>query len=365
MPDSSPEAKPESTPSLSVAEKYPCPTCGGLLNFDPKSGKLKCPYCGAEEEIPDAMAETVEEHSFEGFLMRAKSQTWGMQLTSIKCETCGATTQVNDRISAMNCPFCDHPLVIDNAQLETDAIKPESVLPFQVDPQKMTDALRAWIRRRWFAPSDLKKYWEKGKVQAIYLPYWTFDARTHTSWTAEAGHYYYVKENNQEVRKVRWEFATGERDDFFDDELLCASKGFSAALLSQIEPFNTQALKPYRSEYLAGYLSERYALGPREAWQGAQQRIYSKLQSFCARDVPGDTQRNLQISPTFSDIKIKHTLLPVYIGHYFYQGKNYPFFANGQTGKIGGKTPLSWVKILMVVLGLILLLVLYGYFNNS
>lgn len=364
MPEN--RSEPGSPPPVvtSAEQKYPCGTCGGLLNFDPKSGKLKCPYCGAEEAVPKAAQATVDEHSFEGFLNRVKTQSWGLQLASIQCQSCGAITQTSDKVSAMNCPFCDHPMVLGNERLEADAIRPESVLPFQIDTERLGQALRAWIARHWFAPSDLKKYWQKGKIRSIYLPYWTFDTQTHTQWNAEAGYYYYVRENNQQVRKVRWESASGARDDFFDDELLCASKGFSPALLAKIEPFNTKELKPYRSEYLAGHLSERYALGPKEAWKGAQERLYAKLQMLCARDVPGDTQRRLQIYPTFADIKIKHTLLPVYIGHYHFKGKDYPFFVNGQTGKIGGKTPISWVKVLMVVLGILLLLVLYGYFGE-
>lgn len=362
MPDSTVPGA-ENSPSISSGEKYPCATCGGILNFDPKSGKLKCPYCGAEQAVPDSPS-IVEEHSFESFLVCVKTQDWGLKISSIRCEACGATTQTNDKVTAMNCPFCDHPMVVGNEQVAEDAVRPESVLPFQVDREKLMEGFRAWLKSRWFAPSDLSKYWQKGKIRSMYLPYWTFDASTSTRWTAEAGYYYYVEENNERVRKVRWEPAAGSREDFFDDELLCASRGLAINLLNTIEPFNTKELKPYRSEYLAGHLSERYSLGPREAWQGAQSRIMAKLRAACAKDVPGDTERNLQIYPTFSDIKIKHTLLPIYIGFYEYNGKIFPFYANGQTGKIGGQTPLSWVKILLTVLLVLTLLILYGALKN-
>src|SRR6185369_15621078 len=131
MPDQPTDPGTETPPPISSGEKYPCATCGGILNFDPKSGKLKCPYCGAERAVPDSSS-AVEEHSFESFLSHAKAQDWGLQLSSIRCEACGATTQTNDKVTAMNCPFCDHPMVVGNAQLAEDAIRPESVLPFQV-----------------------------------------------------------------------------------------------------------------------------------------------------------------------------------------------------------------------------------------
>ncbi len=341
------------------ANKYPCPQCGGILNFDPKSGNLKCPFCGAETPVPKDAAPQVEEHSFASFLQQVKAQHWGLELNSVQCQACGAVTQVNNAVTAMNCPFCDHPMVLSNAPTANDTIRPESVLPFQVDSEKLMESLRSWIRSHWFAPSDLVKFWQKQKVNSIYLPYWTFDARTHTAWTAEAGYYYYVRENNQDVRKVRWQPASGERDDFFDDELVCASKGLPLNRLQAIEPFRTSELKPYHSEYLAGHLSERYAIGPQDAWQGAQGRMMGKLRVLCAHDVPGDTERNLQIYPQFSDIKIKHTLLPVYIGHYEYNGKSYTFLANGQTGKISGESPLSWVKVMLTILVLLFLLGFY------
>jgi len=363
MAESNPAPVPDQADS-ELANKYPCPQCGGILNFDPKSGNLKCPFCGKETPVPKDAEPTVEEHSFEGFLNRMKTEHWGLDLTSIHCEACGAVTQVNNNVTAMNCPFCDHPMVLRNDPTSQDTIRPESVLPFRIDSEKLMEGLRAWIRSHWFAPSDLVKYWQKEKVNSIYLPYWTFDANTHTPWTAEAGHYYYVRENNQDVRKVRWEPASGARDDFFDDELFCASKGLPTSLLQAIEPFHTAELKPYHSEYLAGHLSERYAVGPQEAWQGAQARMMGKLRMLCARDVPGDTERNLQIYPQFTDIKIKHTLLPIYIGHYEYNGKSYSFYANGQTGKVSGESPLSWVKVLLTVLGIIFLFVLYAWLKN-
>ena len=41
----------------------------------------------------------------------------------------------------------------------------------------MTD----WLGRLWFAPNGLQAYARKGRrLSGIYVPYWTFDARTAT-----------------------------------------------------------------------------------------------------------------------------------------------------------------------------------------
>ncbi|UNT93472.1 Trm112 family protein [Allobaculum sp. Allo2] len=31
--------------------EYKCSNCGGELQFDPESGKLKCPFCGRVQEL--------------------------------------------------------------------------------------------------------------------------------------------------------------------------------------------------------------------------------------------------------------------------------------------------------------------------
>ena len=43
--------------------QYKCPSCSGIMAFDPKAGKLKCPYCGtiASEEELEKQGQTVTE----------------------------------------------------------------------------------------------------------------------------------------------------------------------------------------------------------------------------------------------------------------------------------------------------------------
>ena len=67
--------------------------------------------------------------------------------------------------------------------------------------------------------------------------------------------------------------------------------------------------------------------------------------SRCSRDVPGDTQRDLSVRTTLSEQTFKHLLCPLWIGSFKYKGKVYPFVVNGQSGKLYGDKPWSWVKI--------------------
>ena len=51
------------------------------------------------------------------------------------------------------------------------------------------------------------------------------------------------------------------------------------------------------------------------------------------------------------DVTFKYLMLPVWMSHYEYKNKTYHFMVNGQTGKVGGKTPLSFWQVLLAVIG--------------
>jgi hypothetical protein len=50
-------------------------------------------------------------------------------------------------------------------------------------------------------------------------------------------------------------------------------------------------------------------------------------------------------------------MLPVYVGNFRYNKKQYNYFVNGSSGKVGGKTPLSALRIVGVTLFAIALIV--------
>jgi hypothetical protein len=199
-------------------------------------------------------------------------------------------------------------------------------------------------------------------MNGIYVPYWTFDARVHSDWTAQAGYYYYETEyyteqdsegntvqKSKQVRHTRWEPAWGARNDHYDDILICASKGLPDKLAGKLRTFDTVALQAYQPSFLAGWKAEEYAVTLNDGWKQAVTHIESQQKNRCSKDVPGDTQRSLNVVNTYSDETFKHILLPIWIAAYRYNDKVYRFLVNGQTGEVTGKAPLSVVKIVLFV----------------
>jgi len=265
-----------------------------------------------------------------------------------------------------NCEFCGSPALVDYEELKAP-IRPQSLLPFKVPQAQVREQIRRWYASKWLAPGKLKSRALVDTVHGIYLPYWTFDAHVVCPWRAEAGHYYYTNEtyrDNQgrtqtrQVQHVRWENASGTVTHFFDDEPVPGTQGVRHDLLRKIEPFPTPDLVPYDAAMLSGFVVEHYQVVLLDAAERSIQQMRATLQALCAQQVPGDTHRNLVISPTFSERTFKHVLLPVWLLTYTFGAKPYQVLVNGYTGKMDGTYPISWLKVAaLAVLALIVLMV--------
>ena len=121
-----------------------------------------------------------------------------------------------------------------------------------------------------------------------------------------------------------------------------ATRGVDHGLLRQVEPFPTGDVVPYDTAYLSGFVVERYQINLEEAAAASQAQMHAALEGLCAREVPGDTQRNLQIQPQYSAQTFKHLLLPIWLLTYVYGSKTYHVVANGYTGEIAGHYPKSF-----------------------
>jgi len=372
------------------AKKYPCPQCNAELVFSAAKERMVCNYCGYEAPVSEAgsmtevqtetvidqaTVDTIEEHDLsEGLRIADKPEGWGTETRSFKCGSCSATISVEPNLSATVCPFCGSHHVLEQEQ-SSRVLKPESLVPFQIDQKVAIEKFRSWLGRGWFRPNEVKRIAQNAdaRVQGIYIPFWTFDAQTYSKWHAEAGYYYYVTEQytvtvdgkrqtqTRQVRKTRWEPASGSHDEFFDDVLVYATKSVNERILERIYPFDTTKLVPYRPQYLAGWRAEEYQIDLETGWQSGQEIIKDRLQAACAQEVPGDTHRNLRVQTRFQDITFKHVLLPVWLASYRYSNKVYNFMVNGQTGKVKGEAPISWWKVaLTVLIVLVLLACIFG-----
>jgi hypothetical protein len=340
--------------------KFACPACGGEATWNPAKQKLVCPFCGTESPPPAAVAGGIAEHDLAEALRglaRGGRAEWQAAKRSVRCQSCNAISVLDPKRQAQNCEFCGSAQLVPYDE-QGPALRPESVVPFRVSESDARDRIRSWYGKLWLAPNALKRRALTDTVHGVYLPYWTFDARVHAEWTAEAGRFYYTTETYQEngqtrtrqVQHVQWFPASGSLDHFFDDDLVCASVGIHPDLLRQIEPFPTDQLRPYDAAYVAGWVVERYQVDLAAATERARAGMNARLQALCAAQVPGDTHRNLQVQAAYSAQTFKHVLAPVWLLSYTYGAKGFQCVINGASGAIAGEYPKSPWKIALLVL---------------
>jgi ribosomal protein L37E len=356
-------------PVTGSAARFPCRNCGAQTTWDPDADAMVCAHCGASVPVPRGEG-TIVAHEFSEAGTAARGL--GLDVRVARCARCGAQVTFDDRSTSRACVFCGSPQVLEQAA-NRNALRPESLVPLDVGRARVEKEFQAWTSRLWFRPSALRNL-RSFEAVGIYVPFWTFDAKVHSDWSADAGYYYWVTEPTvvivrgrptvqmRQVRKIRWEPASGGRDDVYDDLLVHASKGLPEKLAAELGRFDTSALVPYRPEYLAGWHAEEYAVDLESGFAVGKQRIESTQEGRCGGDVPGDTHRNLRVRNTIRDPRWKHVLLPLWSLTYTYAGKDFPVLVHGQTGRVVGEAPYSWVKILLLVLALVGLGVLALFF---
>ena len=161
-----------------------CPACAAPLAFDPKTQQLGCKHCRANYPI-EAAGVIERPIDFDNWSREEKGSSVVQQVQSVKCETCGGTTQVAANVTAGKCPFCKSPFVKPPTQV--DVIRPHAVAGFTVDRDRASADLQKWIGSRRFAPKALKTEASVDKVAGMYIPLWRFTADTDTEYDGERG----------------------------------------------------------------------------------------------------------------------------------------------------------------------------------
>ncbi|MCH5272803.1 MAG: hypothetical protein J1E35_03945 [Lachnospiraceae bacterium] len=345
-----------------------CPCCGGIMDFDPAVGNLHCPYCDHIEEI---LAEGEEDVSAEEQDFLTEEQTgncnWGVETKTVLCKACGGEMVYDALEIAGECPYCGSNQVMEAKGENT--LAPGGVCVFKLDAKQAAEKFKAWIKKRWFCPKEAKETATPKEMKGLYLPYWTFDTDTVTQYSAEYGINTSKKNAKGEtVTVTNWYRCSGTYREFIDDQAVCGTTRHEQGLLNGIQPYRTSDNKVYKPEYIAGFASERYSIGLKDAWEKAKSLITNRLRTNITRKIEterhADSVRSVRLKTSYSKIKYKYLLLPVWMASFKYKEKLYQFMVNGQTGKVSGKTPLSPVKVAFSVIGIILVIALLWWISN-
>ena len=157
-----------------------CKNCGGNLVFDPNSQKLKCPNCESlfdfkknKGQIKHYISDVEENFS--------KHQAWAKKLRLFRCQECGAEVAMDNLNITTACPYCGNDYVAESETLV--GLKPDVVIPFEFDEEGASARFISGVKKKLFVPSTLKKKLPVNKIRGIYIPAFTFDNDTFTTYS--------------------------------------------------------------------------------------------------------------------------------------------------------------------------------------
>ncbi len=348
---------------IEKAYSYPCPGCGGKLAYSAEKKKISCGYCGYAEDYSRANDQLIENPLDEAVLAAPKQDVEDLGKKVFDCEGCGSKFMVESDKVKVKCGFCGSHNVNVEA-FDHQYIKPAGIIPFQVSRRIAEERFEKWIKKGWFHPTKLKRLAVMDDLHGIYIPFWTYDAMTDSQWSGQAGYHYYetqkVRVNGQwqmqQVQKTRWQNKSGNLRHFFDDVLVVASHGLQQKDIDRMFPYKLGEVVNFDPKLMLGWEGEIYDIEVDEGFKKADRIMDRRLRDLCSIQLGGDEQRGLHIQSKKYLKTFKHIILPVWISSYRYQNKLYHFTINGQTGKVGGKKPISPFKVLFAVMIFILII---------
>ena len=355
---------------------YQCPACTGPLHFDGKIGKLKCDYCGSSftlqeaedyyreknkkaveadreahkkaDEAEAAAAAAAKEAGYEG-----DASGWGSDAAHMRaynCTKCGAELICDETTAATSCPYCGNNTVIPGKFAGVD--RPDYVIPFKVDKKQAVNAFKNYYKGRKLLPSSFESENHIEEIKGVYVPVWMFSGRIEGNAEYETYEESRRRDRDEEIvtRKYYEVFREGEMS--FEKIPVDASTRMPDDLMDSIEPFDYKEMRPFAMEYMPGYLANKYDVAKEESRGRADDRAVQSFRAALKDSVKNyNSVRVMKQKEKIHPDKAEYGMLPVWLLSSNFQGKNYLFAMNGQSGKMIGALPISKAKLAAWVIG--------------
>ena len=343
---------------------YQCPACTGPLHFVGSSGKLECEYCGstydvaeiealyAEKEQKAAEAKTAADEKKTAEQKDAQQSDWDASglsgdwgadaagMRSYSCPSCGAELICDETTAATSCPYCGNPSVVPGQF--SGSLKPEFVLPFKLSKDDAVKALKAHYKGKPFLPRAFCSENHVQEIKGLYVPFRMFDGEAEGCATFEATRSRSYTSGDYEVTETDHFDVFREGSIAFSKVPVDASSKMPDDYMDSIEPFDYSDLKPFSTAYLPGFLADKYDVSVEDSHARADARCESSLVSALSQSVSGyESCVPISQDVTLHRGKVHYALLPVWTLHTKWNGKDYLFAMNGQTGKLVGNLPTS------------------------
>ena len=112
--------------------------------------------------------------------------------------------------------------------------------------------------------------------------------------------------------------------------------------MDAIEPYDYNELRAFSTAYLPGFLADKYDVSQQDSMARIETRAENSAEMELRNTVSGYEAVHLQDrSFRFRKSNMKYTLMPVWMLSTKWNGRNFLFAMNGQTGKLIGDLPVD------------------------
>lgn len=330
---------------------YKCPCCGGNLVFDSQLQKLRCPSCDSRFEM-DTFREYAE--IVEAAEKREDTYEWKTEEKAAEyrreedgriiytCPSCGGEIEADATTAATACPYCDSPVIL--SQKVSGDVRPDIVIPFQIDKDKAKEAYREFCRKKKLLPKEFLSEQRMEELTGVYVPFWLFSCHAEGSINYDARQIKKWKDSTYEYTQTDYYLVSREGRVYFEHVPVDGSVTMDDAYMESIEPYDMTKAVPFEEGYLSGYSADKYDVSQEESRPRAEERIRRSFEEILDNSVDRKryhivTKKNQHIGCT--DGTVKYGLLPVWTLQVKYKDQLYWFTMNGQTGKAAGELPVD------------------------
>lgn len=318
-----------------TAESSKCPSCGSNIRFEPEIGAMLCGNCGnvysADNLEPLGSFGISKEHDYMGDGDMSEEDK---KRHEIVCNSCGAALVTDENTMSTMCPFCGSPALITRRM--SREFKPDYIVPFKIDKDLAKTIMKDWLASRKYTPRGFRTKSRLTNMTALYVPFWLLDCSVKTELSGTGRYISGLTTTIYEVNSTLTYYVKGVP---FDASLSIANK-----LMEAVEPFDYSEMVKFDNKYLQGFYADKYDQLPAEMTDRMMRRIdkFSRSETeLIAKKYDEYEERPEKYLSLLKDISVKYCLLPVWFMTVEFNGRQYQFAVNGQTGEASGQVPTS------------------------
>jgi len=336
---------------METVQEYKCLCCGAPLVFDGESRSLHCESCDSDfsvetmEQINDAEnnASKESEYDWGRYEPRSFTEEEAVNLSSYSCPSCGAEITGDDTMGSTVCPYCGNSTIIK--EQFAGNLMPDYIIPFKLDKKRAMERFEEACGKAPFLPDEFKDRKRIEEMAGVYVPFWMFDCDCNAAINYSGKKYHYWSDSNYNYTKTDYYKLVRVGSVGFENIPVDGSKKADDDYMESIEPYDYSEAVEFNAAYLSGFLADKYDVSVEDSIERANRRVKNSTEEIFRETTTQFSEvMSESSSVNFSKGKIRYALLPVWMLNLKYEGINYKYAINGQTGKVVGVYPVCKKK---------------------